>query len=1059
MSDGELSREHGQTAVFTAEPDEGYQFGNWTIKEGTDCPTLQDPSNPKLTFTVEGNCSLEAIFAKAPRTITIGENDPVTGIKNGEITITPSLTVNHGEDVEVTATANQHYEFKGWTGTCGDLNNDESTITITLVSDCTIEAIFEKLSYTITSTSSDGGQVHHLGSVIDEELFVKYGETVTLTATPQEGYQFTEWTTIGDADCPALTGDDTSNPEWTQSPRLEFVVEGNCSLEAVFNRAPRMISIAENDNGEINITPSETVEHGDKVEITAKANQHYEFKGWDGTCGDLNNDESSITIIAVKDCTIEAVFGKVSYTIKVTSSEGGSVARDGQQVNEELSVVYGETVAFTVTPDESYRFAGWTTEGGTSSSSCPSLEDSTEVETEFIVEGNCGLNAVFEKAVFTISVASSEGGSVTRDGQQIDEELSLVHGQKATITAIPDEGYVFVQWKSVEGTDCPSLSDDDASDPDRTRAPRLEFTVLGACQLQAIFTQKPYTIRTSSNEGGEITETLTADEGQEVSITATADEHHEFKDWEGNCGEFKAEDLTISFEATKDCEIKAVFTRVLYTMTVEAGSGGSVDKTEEEIGFGDNFKVEATPDDGYGFERWTTTGSGCPDDLDTTYSIASFEVEGNCQLQAEFIFTGEFDELPVEGETPQEELQTNNQESTDKKTNPTVEDEDEKKGLQTNNQECACKETHPTNNDPPTDQPHTYRIECDYTRTELLYDDGGIIKATYAAQSKIGQRVTYAGQQYLIADTQILRSQRGGNNLQYVVTTFVTNMNKLFKDNADFNQDISSWDVSNVTYMRQMFAHATSFNQDISGWDVSNVIDMSYMFENAIKFNQPIGKWDVGNVKNMAFMFELASSFNKYIGNWDVSNAGNMRYMFQSAHVFNQDISSWDVGNVTDMSNMFASATSFNQDISGWDVSSVTNMSSMFYKALKFNQPIGIWDVGNVKNMSSMFENTGYVTNTGFNQDISSWNVSAVENMRSMFRFSIFNKPISKWDVRNVKNMSYMFEGTGFYQDIHKWDVICVCACKDFHGGNSSDTSRLPSFPDYCISRDYPDSP
>ena len=964
---------------------------------------------------------------------------PRDGIKNGEITITPSLTVNHGEDVEVTATANQHYEFKGWTGTCGDLNNDEATITITLVSDCTIEAIFEKLSYTITSTSSDGGQVHHLGSVIDEELSVKYGETVTLTATPQEGYQFSEWTTIGDADCPALTGDDTSNPEWTQSPRLEFVVEGNCSLEAVFNKAPRMISIAENDNGEITITPSETVEHGDEVEIVAKANQHYEFKGWDGTCGDLNNDESSITIIAVKDCTIEAVFEKVSYTIKVTSSEGGSVARDGQQVNEELSVVYGETVAFTATPDESYRFSGWTIEEGTSSTNCPSLEDATEVETEFIVEGNCSLNAVFEKAVFTISVASSEGGSVTRDGQQINEELSLVHGQKATITAIPDEGYVFAQWKSVEGTDCPSLSDDDASDPDRTRSPRLEFTVLGACQLQAIFTQKPYTISTSSNEGGEITETLTAKEGQEVSITATAHGHHEFKNWEGSCGEFKAEDLTISFEATKDCEIKAVFTKVLYTMTVEAGSGGSVDKTEEEIGFGNNFEVEATPDDGYGFERWTTTGSGCPDDLDTTYSIASFEVEGNCQLQAEFIYTGEFDEPPVEEETPQEQQQTTNQ-----PTNNQPVTQEKHIDEQSSTEECFCMETNsivedenqPTSNNPTTDnQPPPVRFECDETRTELLYDDGGIIKASCAAKLKIGQRVTYAGDQYLIVDNDKIKEKIAAGRTARLVTTFVANMERLFEHKADFNQDISSWDVSNVTNMRYMFESASSFNQDISGWDVSSVTNMSHMFESA-------------------------SSFNKYIGNWDVSNVTNMRYMFQSAHVFNQDISSWDVSNVTDMSNMFTFAISFNQDISGWDVSSVTNMSHMFERALKFNQPIGIWDVGNVKNMASMFENTAFTTSTGFNQDISSWDVSAVENMSHMFRRARFNQPIGKWDVRNVKNMSSMFNGTAFYQDIGKWDVTCVCACKDFYGGNSSDPRlRLPTFPDYCKSRDYPDSP
>jgi surface protein len=43
---------------------------------------------------------------------------------------------------------------------------------------------------------------------------------------------------------------------------------------------------------------------------------------------------------------------------------------------------------------------------------------------------------------------------------------------------------------------------------------------------------------------------------------------------------------------------------------------------------------------------------------------------------------------------------------------------------------------------------------------------------------------------------------------------------------ANFNQDISSWDVSNVTNMNYMFASGSSFNQDISSWDVSNVTNM-----------------------------------------------------------------------------------------------------------------------------------------------------------------------------------------------------------------------------------------
>ena len=142
-----------------------------------------------------------------------------------------------------------------------------------------------------------------------------------------------------------------------------------------------------------------------------------------------------------------------------------------------------------------------------------------------------------------------------------------------------------------------------------------------------------------------------------------------------------------------------------------------------------------------------------------------------------------------------------------------------------------------------------------------------------------------------------------------IVTTFVTNMDLLFGTNG---------------------TPIYSFNENISSWDVSNVNTMVYMFSNNYTFNQPIGSWNVSSVTNMSYMFRTASAFNQPIGSWNVSNVTNMSYMFFVASAFNSPIDSWNVSNVTTMAGMFAYATAFNQNIGSWNVSNVTTMAGMF---------------------------------------------------------------------------------------------------------------------------------
>ncbi len=220
-------------------------------------------------------------------------------------------------------------------------------------------------------------------------------------------------------------------------------------------------------------------------------------------------------------------------------------------------------------------------------------------------------------------------------------------------------------------------------------------------------------------------------------------------------------------------------------------------------------------------------------------------------------------------------------------------------------------------------------------------------------------------------DTQVAAGiSTWGNtaDLNYIVTTAVTDMLGVFLGAYLFNQDISGWDVSSVTNMRSMLRGANSFNGDISGWDVSKVTDMSNIFYEAAKFNSDISSWNVSKVTNMFSMFRNAGEFNIDISSWDVSKVTNMSNMFYEATKFNSNISQWTTNAVEDMASMFAAAQAFNADISEWDVSKVTNMSLMFFGAQAFNANISSWNVDKVTNMRRMFSGA-----TAFSQDLNNW--------------------------------------------------------------------------------------
>ena len=168
--------------------------------------------------------------------------------------------------------------------------------------------------------------------------------------------------------------------------------------------------------------------------------------------------------------------------------------------------------------------------------------------------------------------------------------------------------------------------------------------------------------------------------------------------------------------------------------------------------------------------------------------------------------------------------------------------------------------------------------------------------------------------------------------------------------------------------MSHAFRNAISFNQDISSWNVSNVTNMAYMFYHANALSdgnkcaihasfQSNDVWPY-DWSELCYQFETRDELVTAVDLWIADNS--------SALATYGPINSWDVSLITNMTNLFY-FKDFNDDISNWDVSSVVSMSFMFHNC-PFNQDISSWDVTSAVSYTHLFHNktkTGPITGLG----------------------------------------------------------------------------------------------
>lgn len=198
----------GSTTTVTAAPATGYTFTNWTLAG------IEVSKSTTYTFTMDGNKALVANFAAIPvgqLAVTLTSN-PVAGGTN-----TGSGPYNPGSFVTVVATPNSGYAFVNWTEN-GNPVSTSTSYSFTITSNRTLVANYSvvapgQFAVAVSANPAIGGTVTGSGSFAS-------GTPVTVTATPNVGYTFTNWTEAGNLQ--------------STSANYTFNITGNRNLVANF---------------------------------------------------------------------------------------------------------------------------------------------------------------------------------------------------------------------------------------------------------------------------------------------------------------------------------------------------------------------------------------------------------------------------------------------------------------------------------------------------------------------------------------------------------------------------------------------------------------------------------------------------------------------------------------------------------------------------------------------------------------------------------------------------------------------------------------------------------
>jgi hypothetical protein len=403
------------------------------------------------------------------------------------------------------------------------------------------------------------------GQVINTNIsvYVEYGDE-TARFVDQIAVAQDNWSFAGPGDSGSAVDKDgefvglvfAGSENYVYINKAEYIIdELGIAVEPLENQYS--LTVSSTPGGEVT-TPGEGMFIYDAetvVNLVAENHTHYIFAGWTGNGPVANPEEPVTTITMDASYSITANFALEDgyYSLTTSSTEGGEVDQPGETQPGGDPFVYAANtmVDLVADPDEvnHYHFGNWTGDVGT-------VGNVTATETTITMNTSYSITANFEldPGWYSLTVSSTEGGSVTTPGEEIS-----VHAANTTVDLVaePSEGYQFLKWTG------------DVSTVGNVTAASTDITMYDSYSITATFkTSHPEpvmaTLTVSSTTGGSVTTPgegpFSYPLGTEVSLVAEAFSGYRFIYWSGDVSTFAdIDDSTTIMIMNGDYSITANF--------------------------------------------------------------------------------------------------------------------------------------------------------------------------------------------------------------------------------------------------------------------------------------------------------------------------------------------------------------------------------------------------------------------------------------------------------------------------------------------------------------------